>query len=222
MSKLQIETMSLGELDTNCYLAWCDETKLCVIIDPADAGESIAEQILHLQLQPTAVLLTHAHFDHVLGTLAVQLSFDIPVFLHSADNKLLAGAQKSAEHWLKHTVDPVPPATFELHDGSVIKVGHTQLEVIHTPGHTPGSCTFFWRQTQTSSAQDFVFAEPSAAFVGDLIFQNGVGRTDHGYSNKNALFKSIQRIRELGPARIYAGHGESFFSQDNSLLQKGS
>lgn len=222
MSQLQIETLSLGELDTNCYIAWCDETRRAVIIDPADAGESIAEQVLALQLEPTAILLTHAHFDHVLGLLATQLSFDIPVYLHPADTFLLEGAQKSAEHWLKHAVDPVPPATFDLTDGSTLKVGHTQLSVVHTPGHTPGSCSFYWQNSKKSDSEKFTFAEPSVAFVGDLIFKDGIGSTDHRYSQKNDLFKSIQKIRDLGSTRIYSGHGESFLSADNSLLAASS
>lgn len=209
MSKLQVETITLGELDTNCYIAWCDETKQAVIIDPADAGESIAEQILALQLQPAAILLTHAHFDHVLGTLALQLSFDLPVYLHPADNFLLEGAQKSAEYWLKHSVDPVPPATKALSEGTIISFGECSLQIIHTPGHTPGSCSFYW---QTAN-------EPPILFVGDVIFKEGIGRTDHKYSKKNDLFKSIEKILSLGSTRIYSGHGETFMSEDSSLLQ---
>lgn len=222
MSQLQIETISLGELDTNCYLAWCEETKEALIIDPADAGESIADQVLALQLQPSAILLTHAHFDHVLGLLATQLSFDVPAYLHEADTFLLKEAQKSAEYWLKHPVDPVPEATFGLYDGAVIKVGQCQVSVVHTPGHTPGSCAFLWQQTQPPGPSNFSFTEPSALFVGDVIFENGIGSTDHRYSSKKELFSSIQKLRQLGPLRVYPGHGPSFLSQDNSLLQRSS
>jgi glyoxylase-like metal-dependent hydrolase (beta-lactamase superfamily II) len=218
MSKLQIETLSLGELDTNCYIAWCDDTKEAVIIDPADAGESIAEQVLALQLHPTAILLTHAHFDHVLGALAVQLSFDIRLYLHPADNTLLSNAQKSAEYWLKHAVDPVPPATHQLNEGDIITVGECELLVIHTPGHTPGSCSFYYKNTSLSNRDDFTFSEPSAVFVGDVIFKDGIGRTDHSYSKKKDLYTSIQKIKDLGSVRVYSGHGESFMSEDNSLL----
>lgn len=219
MAKLQIESLTLGELDTNCYIAWCNETLQAVIIDPADAGESIADRVVSLQLEPKAILLTHAHFDHVLGTLALQLSFDIPVYLNSADAFLLEGAQKSAEHWLKHTVDPVPPANFSLQENQIITVGNCELQTIQTPGHTPGSCSFFWKSNEKSDSRDFSFAQPSALFVGDVIFQNGIGSTDHKYSKKSDLFKSIQKIRDLGHLRIFPGHGEAFLSEDNSLLR---
>lgn len=220
MSQLHVELITLGELDTNCYLAWCDDTQETVIIDPADAGETIAEQILALQLKPTAILLTHGHFDHVLGTLSTQLSFDIPVYLHPADNTLLAKAQKSAEYWLKHSVDPIPPATHTLTDGQHIAVGHCLLQVIHTPGHTPGSCSFYWKpDSSLPDREHFRFSELPILFSGDSVFKDGIGSTNHAYSSKNDLFKSLQKIKSLGSTRIYSGHGEAFISDDNSLLQ---
>lgn len=223
MSELQVETLKLGELDTNCYIAWCTGTKQAVIIDPADAGETITEQILALQLQPSAILLTHAHFDHVLGTLATQLSFDIPVYLHPEDTFLLERAQSSAEHWLKHSVDPVPPPTHQLHDGQVVSFGNCSLQVIHTPGHTPGSCSFFFSPTNgLPDTEQFKFSEIPILFSGDLIFKEGIGSTNHKYSNKNKLFKSLQKIKDLRSIRIYSGHGEPFMSDDNSLLKRYS
>ena len=74
---LQVTTLSLGELNTNCYLAWCPITQEALIIDPADSAETISEEILRLGLQPLAILLSHGHFDHILGTLELKLAFNL-------------------------------------------------------------------------------------------------------------------------------------------------
>lgn len=219
MSRLGLESFVLGEMDTNCYLLWCEDTRQAVVIDPADAGESIAEEILARQLQPMAILLTHGHFDHVLGSLALQLSFDIPIYLHPDDNFLLAKAQSSAEYWLKHPVDPVPEANHALADGQVIRFGECSLRVIHTPGHTPGSCSFLYTPEEAPDANEqFVFSEMPYLFDGDVIFKEGIGRTDFKYSKKNQLYKSFQLIKDLGTTRIFPGHGESFVSSDQEIL----
>lgn len=212
MSSIGIKPLTLGELDTNCYLVWCESTRECVIIDPADAGEAIVEEILSEQLKPTAILLTHGHFDHVLGSLTLKLSFDLPMYLHPADGFLLEQAQQSAEHWLKHPVDPVPFADKDLSNGQTLQFGNVSLKVMHTPGHTPGSCTFFWQsRNKQADKEHFLFAESNILFCGDLIFANGVGRTDFRYSKKNELWRSIEMLRsEYKGSQCLAGHGESF------------
>ncbi|PIR61395.1 MAG: hypothetical protein COY81_04415 [Candidatus Pacebacteria bacterium CG_4_10_14_0_8_um_filter_43_12] len=219
MSAIEITSLTLGELDTNCYLVGCTTTRQAIIIDPADAGEAIVDQVLALQLKPAAILLTHAHFDHVLGSLAVQLSFDIPIYIHPADNKLLAKTQASAEHWLKHPVDPVPSANLRLTDGQIIQFGQTSVRVLHTPGHTPGSCSFLYRAQNSPEAKEhFQFSEDSILFDGDVLFKDAIGSTQHQYSSKKDLYQSLQKIRELGQLRIFPGHGEAFNSSDQPLL----
>lgn len=206
-------------METNCYLLWCETTRQAVVIDPADAGESIAEELLARQLQPVAILLTHGHFDHVLGSLSLQLSFDIPIYLHADDNFLLAKAQSSAEYWLKHPVDPVPEANFSLSDRQLIEFGECSLTAIHTPGHTPGSCSFLYAPAAVvSSNEHFSFTEMPYLFGGDIIFKEGIGRTDFQYSQKKQLYKSLQTIKNLGVVRIFPGHGESFVSSDQEIL----
>lgn len=219
MSNLGLQSMVVGELQTNCYLLWCENTREAVIIDPGDAGESIAEQILTLQLQPQAILLTHAHFDHVLGSLALQMSFDIPIYLHHADTELLKNAHNSAEHWLKHQVDPVPEANFPLEHNQEITFGECSVRVLHTPGHTPGSCSFLYQPDSTPDTEEqFKFTELPYLFDGDVIFKDGIGETKHSYSNKKEMFASLRAIKDLGVVRIFPGHGESFVSSDQEVL----
>jgi len=193
---LEIKTFILGELETNCYLVWSSTTGETVIIDPADDGDFISEQILTLQLNPTGIIFTHGHFDHVIGSLAVKLNFDLPIMMHAGDTELLARATASAEHWLKHTVDPIPPADIFLIDQQKILIGDQELKVMHTPGHTPGSICLYNHEV---------------IFTGDTLTKDGVGNTRHGYSSTKLLHQSLEKIRQVGAGKTaYSGHGEMF------------
>lgn len=195
----EVVTLTLGALDTNCYIAWCPDTLEAVIIDPADAGDLISEEILRRKLKLTATLLTHGHFDHVLGLLELRLNFDdMPIFMHQEDLFLIKQAQKSAEHWLKRVVDPVPKPTNTLKAGSVFSFGNCSLGTIETPGHTPGSVCFVSE----------VSADDKRIFCGDTLFNNGVGRTDFSYSSAVNLEKSLKVLLEYPPSTLlYPGHG---------------
>ncbi len=198
-NNLQIETLCLGQLDTNCYLAWCKKTRECIVIDPADSGDSITQTILDLQLKPLCIVFTHGHFDHVLGSLEVKLNFDIPIFMHLKDTDLLKQAQKSAQYWLKRTVDPVPNKTQPISEGGKLEIGASKLTIIETPGHTPGSIVLFAQEAQP------------ILFTGDTLFKAGVGRTDFEYSSPRDLQKSLQKLFDTLPPETtcYPGHGET-------------
>lgn len=190
-----VETFVVGELNTNCYCISCPKTGETLIIDPGDSAETITQHLLSQQLTPVAIVLTHGHFDHCLATLELKLAFDLPLWLHPADNTLLAQAASSAQHWLKHPVDPVPTADQALADHQLLSFGACQLTVLHTPGHTPGSVCL---------------VGPELIFTGDTLFKDAIGGTNHRYSSATDLQASLNRIRQL-PAEmvIYPGHGES-------------
>jgi hydroxyacylglutathione hydrolase len=195
---MQIETLSLGQLDTNCYIAWCETTRAAIIIDPADEGSFISQKILELELTPTAIVLTHGHFDHVLGLLELKLNFSTaPIIMHQADLFLLESLQQRAQHWLKMAVDPAPPPDKFIKEDEKIKFGQETLTVLYTPGHTPGSICLY---------------DDEVTFTGDTLFADGVvGRTDLSYSNKKQIKNSLQKIRVLTKNRTsYPGHGQVF------------
>lgn len=186
---MEIKTLSVGQLQANCYLVWDRDTNDCLIIDPGDDADYITTEIINLKLKPKAILLTHGHYDHVLACLELKLNFNLPIFLNPKDNFLYQKADRSAGHWSKNKALK-QPLTKPLPEK--IKLGKELIKVIKTPGHTPGSVCFY--------------CSPHL-FVGDTIFENGVGRTDFSYASSSDLKKSINSIFKLpDETLIYPGH----------------
>jgi hydroxyacylglutathione hydrolase len=181
--KLSIELLTVGQMAANCYLVQDRASGEILIIDPGEDANYIAEHVMRLQGKPVAVLATHGHFDHILGARELQLTFDIPFRIHTKDTFLVARMQETAAHFLGRTVIESPPvvdSTFS--DMEKILLGESELMVLETPGHTPGSTIFA---------------------------QGGVGRTDFSYSEPLKLSVSLDRILEHpSQMRLLPGHGE--------------
>lgn len=202
---MEIKCLRVGELQTNCYLIWNENSSECFIIDPGNDADFITTEILQLKLKPKAILLTHGHYDHCLACLELKLNFDIPIYLDPKDNFLYQNACKSAGHWSATKALKLPPTTAienlpadaahqTLQAGSKIE---NYFTVISTPGHTPGSVCYY-------SAPHL--------FVGDTIFADGVGRTDLSYSSAPDLKKSIARIFSFPKnTLLYPGHENTPF-----------
>ncbi len=193
---ITIKILAVGELETNCYLITDRETGDTIIIDPGDDGDFITETVSNEKLKPIAVLLTHGHFDHVLGCLELKLNFGLPIYLNEKDNKLYRGANQSAAHWLKKKTLKVPPIDHFVKEKDEIIFGNGKLVVIETPGHTPGSiCLYDGKKN---------------LFTGDTLFKDSIGRTDLSYSRPLQLIKSLDKLKKLPESTIiYPGHGES-------------
>ena len=159
---LNIQTLTVGDLEANCYLV--PDGDECIIIDPGDDADFITETITNQKLKPLAIILTHGHFDHVLGCLELKLNFNLPIYLHKNDEKLYSSANRSAAHWLKKKTLKVPPIDQFIKEGDEIKIGSEKLKVIETPGHTPGSIC--------------LYDGTKNPFTGDTLFADAVGRTD--------------------------------------------
>lgn len=194
---MKVESLVVGQLQTNCYLVYCQKTGGCLIIDPGDDADFIFNKIKDLDLKPVAIVATHGHFDHVLTVTELKLAYKIPFYLHKKDWTLIKRAGKSAEYFVGTKADPIIKPDKFIKEGDWIKFGQEKLKVIETPGHTPGSISLYSQKDKL-------------VFVGDLIFAyGGVGRTDFSYANQKRLEESIEKILKLpNKTIIYPGHGE--------------
>ena len=197
---LKYEILVVGELQTNCYLVWAEDKK-AVIIDPGDEGTEIAQRINELGLSPIAILLTHGHFDHVMGAMDLKLILNVPIYCHSQDIFLLERQKKTASHYLKQRILPpnIGKIDVDLKKIKEIIIGNDKLEIVYLPGHTPGGVGFYYQKA-------------GWLFDGDILFSEGfIGDASHNYSSKSDMAKSVKNILDLPKGTlILPGHGESF------------
>ncbi len=191
-------TYSVGQLGTNAYLVCDDVTKATVILDPGDDADFLQEEIDRLGCKPAAILLTHGHYDHFLGCDALRKRYGIPLWIHPADAPLLQDMRGNVSglFFAKGTVISAADRTFSDHE--ILEFGKLSLEVIHTPGHTPGSVCFL-----LSGQSEQVL------FSGDTLFCASVGRTDFPGGDTETLFRSLDRLYDLGTMLVYPGHGQT-------------
>ena len=189
-----VVTLPVGIIQTNCYIVGCEETHEGAIIDPGGHANRILAEVERLGLTIRFVLNTHAHFDHTDGNKGVVEATGAALALHPLDRPILEAGGGGAWFGMKTAAGPAP--TLDLHDGDQLQVGKLSLQVLHTPGHSPGHVCFY---------------EPKAGvlFDGDLLFYQGVGRTDLPGGNPRQLMDSIQRVLLALPDEtvVYPGHG---------------
>ena len=196
---MQIKYMQLGMVCTNCYIFWADGSDQCAVVDPGDDGQQVASLIQGLKLTPVAILLTHSHFDHVLGIPGLRETWPgLPVYCHPADIP-----EEVSETMFGMTVPTV--AAFgnvtPYSEGDTVAVGPLTVKVIHTPGHTRGSVTL-------------TVEGEGVLFTGDTLFRGSMGRTDLPGGSYADLTASLKKLAALpGDYKVYPGH-EGFSSLD--------
>lgn len=192
------EHMVVGNLSCNCYLVGDPVTRQAMVLDPGDDGGRIVEAIARHGLTVVAIVATHAHFDHILAAEVLREATGAPFYLHLGDMDLLRWLPASLEMFLG-VVDPpsAPEVDTRLNDGDEIRLGEHSLQVIHTPGHSPGSICLI-----TGSEADGML------FSGDTLFAMSVGRADLPGGDPDVLVSSIRRrLFPLSDMPVYPGHG---------------
>ena len=189
-----VDTIPAGMNQTNCYIVGCEQTRQGAVIDPGGEGKRLAKEIDERGLDIKYVLITHAHFDHIGGIADVLEATGAKLAIHPDEHPLLDAGGGAALWGLK--VKPSPPPDMALSDGQVLEVGRLRLEVLFTPGHSPGGVTFYE-------------ANEGAAFVGDVLFSQGIGRTDLPGGDHQTLMRSIKDVLFALPSStvVYPGHG---------------
>ena len=180
---MNIKTMQVGPLGTNCYLLEDEHTHAAAVIDPGGDGARIEAQLLADGAELKLILLTHAHFDHTGGVAELHAAHpEVPVVLHPADAARL-GSQ---------VFPPIGAPTVPYGDGDVVKLGDLDIQVLHTPGHTPGGVCLL---------------VGDALFTGDTLFQGSMGRIDFEGGSYEDIMASLARLAHLpGDFRVLPGH----------------
>lgn len=190
---LDIRTFVSIDWAENAFLVRCGETGATVAIDPGGVVDAMLEALGDAPLE--AILLTHAHLDHLEGVAALKRATGAPIHLHPADRRLYDHAADQAAAF-NTEVEPPPAPDADLQDGGTFRFGDCTFEVRHAPGHSPGHVMLY-------------AAEAGVAFVGDVIFAGSIGRTDLPGGDYQKLMHSIRdRVLTLPDATVlYPGHG---------------
>lgn len=191
---LHIETFIIGPLQVCCYLVYDLESHEGLIVDPGDRAPQILSRIEELDLKIKYILGTHGHPDHILGADYFREKLKCPFLLHKDDDKFF----QNPENFLTFKLwgfPPNPKADYYFKDGDLLHLGQNSIEVLHTPGHSPGSVCFY-------NAQDRFL------LTGDTLFVEGIGRTDLPGGDYALLMESLKkRILSLPEETIiYPGH----------------
>lgn len=201
-----VEGMALGMWQSNCFLLGDVEVGTCVVVDPGQEGdEAVRERLAAREVRCAAILLTHAHLDHIWSVPTLAEELDVPVLLHPDDRFLweepaggLGGAALRERFGIEW--DPPTERLEVLRDRMSLSFAGIGLEVRHTPGHTPGSSVFLITDTG---------ADDPLLISGDLLFAGSVGRTDFPYGSWEQQMASLERavLPQEDATLVLPGHG---------------
>jgi hydroxyacylglutathione hydrolase len=190
-----LRRLTVGELQTNCYLVMCEHTREALVIDPGGDAPDIVAALAELQAQAQLIVLTHFHFDHMLAADEVRVSSRAVLAIESSEAGWLAEPPAPLRYWAAQATRGLQ-ADRLLRDGEQLSIGDLRFEVLHTPGHSPGGISLS-------------LATEGIVFCGDTLFLEGVGRTDLPGGDRDGLLASIRRRLFALPdgTRVCPGHG---------------
>jgi len=190
---LIIKSLVVGPIMANCFIVGCEDTRTAVVIDPGADDDKILMALANLKLTVKYILNTHGHFDHVGANKRMKDVTGAEILIHAMDAPMLSLLSASAAAW-GMSAENSPPPDRTLTDGDTVAFGNITLNVIHTPGHTPGGISF---------------STDGHVFVGDTLFAGSIGRTDFPGGNYETLISSIRNklFRLDDDVQVFTGHG---------------
>ena len=195
MKNMTIRQCVVGPVYTNCYFLMNQETKELLIVDPGDMPEKLIAMVEDMQAVPTAILLTHGHFDHILAADEIRKKYKIPVYASQKEEKLLLTPYMnlSQDYGMTDTLE----ADVFLTDDQAFEAAGFHIQMIATPGHTSGSCCYY-------------FEEEEILVSGDMLFCGSVGRTDFPTGSMGEITASLHKLLEMLPDQtaVLPGHGD--------------
>lgn len=207
---MQIQEITGGMLPTNCFIVTDEETGVSAVIDPGFISDELFDKIKELK-KVDAILLTHGHFDHIMGVKAVQDMTGAKIYMHELEKEFATDSRLNLSTVIaERQCDPFVPDVL-YHDGDKIQVGNLIFRVLHTPGHTIGSSCLIVKDT---------------IFSGDTIFKGSIGRTDFPTSDPVKMMESVQKVAELeGNYVVFPAHGDSTtldYERNTNSFMKGN
>ena len=190
-----IKSLPVGPIMANCYILGCEETAAAVVIDPGDDVDKILLALAESKLTVNYIINTHGHFDHVGGNRQLKEATGADILIHAGDAPMLGHLKEAAASFgLSSDSSPAPDRLLE--DGDSLSFGKITLQVLYTPGHSPGGISLY------------IPGVPGAVFVGDTLFAGSIGRTDLPGGNFDILKRSIHDKLFVLPeaVTVYPGH----------------
>ncbi len=178
MSKMNIKRLVLGPIRTNCYIVYNEDTKECIVFDPASESEKIREYIEEEKLILKGIFLTHGHFDHIGGATKYQKAYNVPLYCHEDEEDLVQSFELNLSMAFGDCVIAVPNEV--LRDNQTVMICGFEVKVIHTPGHTKGSCCYLIKSD-----------DDQVLISGDTLFAGSHGRVDFPTGSMAQITRSI-------------------------------
>lgn len=193
MGQMEIKSMTLGMVATNCYLIINKETKEALLIDPADNALRISNVIEENVCTLKAILLTHGHFDHIMALNELKKRYNVPVYAHEEEEDVLKQSSLNMSGMIGQIY--TTQADIYVKDGEHLKLAGLDIIVLHTPGHTKGGVCYY-------------LPEEKVLMSGDTLFHCSIGRTDFPTGSMSQLVRSVKEQLFVLPddVQVYPGH----------------
>lgn len=193
---IKIGSMTIGYVQTNCYFVYDDEKREAIVFDPAADGVGIYNALLKNEIKVSAIMLTHGHFDHIMGANELREKAGVKIYASELEKDLLASSELNVSNQIgrNYTVE----ADVYLKDNEKVTINGIEIKMISTPGHTAGSCCY-------------LIEGEKLLIAGDTLFAGSCGRTDLPTGSGGMLDRSLKEklMRLDDEIKVYPGHGES-------------